>query len=116
MPCKRCRHLRRSCEFNEVPAREEWHEPHTSRSVKELKDRAMYMERILQHHFPNLGVDVTSLRHACATLSSREGIDQDRSNVQLPDTISNAPIPDNPEIEDENCTLDYVDGTTVRTW
>jgi hypothetical protein len=116
MPCKRCRHLRRSCDFSSVPAREERRGPHPDGSVGELKDRSACMERILQHHFPDLLLDLDALRETCESLTSRGCVvDQDESCVELPETNPSAPASDSPGIEDENCTLDYVDGTTVRT-
>ncbi|KAF2028093.1 hypothetical protein EK21DRAFT_102056 [Setomelanomma holmii] len=114
-PCKRCRHLRRSCEFNVVPALEERREHRFGRSIDELKDRSTYMERILRHHFPNLALDIDTLRHTCETLPSlRAGIDQLETSVQPPGPVANAPASESPGIEDENCTLDYVDGATVQ--
>jgi hypothetical protein len=117
MPCKRCHHLRRSCEFNVGPAREERREPHLHGSVEELRDRSTYMERILRHHFPDLSLEIEALRHTCESLSSRKGsVDQDDTSIELLETAPSAPASDSPGIEDENCTIDYVDGTTVRTW
>jgi hypothetical protein len=116
MPCKRCRHLRRSCDFSSVPVREERREPHPDRSVEELKDRTACMERILRHHFPDLSLGIDALRNTCNSLPLRRGVvDQDEMSVEMSETIPSAPASDNPGIEDENCTLDYVDGTTVRT-
>jgi hypothetical protein len=117
MPCKRCHHLRRSCEFNVRPAREERREPHLDGSVEELKDRSTYMERILRHHFPDLSLEIEALRHTCESLPSRRDfVDQDDTCIGLPGTVPSAPASDSPDIEDENCTIDYVDDTTVRTW
>jgi hypothetical protein len=116
MPCKRCRHLRRSCDFSPLPAREERREPHPDPVVEELKDRSACMERILRYHFPDLSLDIESLRDTCNSFPSRrDTVDQNEARVELPETIPSAPASDSPGIEDENCTLDYVDGTTVRT-
>ncbi|KAH7082647.1 hypothetical protein BKA63DRAFT_486109 [Paraphoma chrysanthemicola] len=114
-PCKRCRHLRRTCEFNAAPAREERRELRHGHSNEELKDRSVYMERVLRHHLPNLALDIDTLRRTCERLpSSRAGIDQLETSVQPPELIASAPTSESPGIEDENCTLDYVDGATVH--
>jgi hypothetical protein len=73
------------------------------------------MERILRHHFPDLSLDIDALRHTCESLSLRIDVDQDQSDLELAENISSVPASDSPGIEDENCTLDYVDDTTVRT-
>jgi hypothetical protein len=80
------------------------------------------MERILRHHFPHLSLDVDALREYCDTLlperdtvDQGDTVDQDGTRVELPEAIPSAPASDGPGLEDENCTLDYVDGTTVRT-
>jgi hypothetical protein len=115
MPCKRCRHLRRLCDFKPVPAREERRESYPDRSVEELKDRSACMECILRHHFPDMSLDIDALRYTCDRLPLGSVADQSETSVELPETIPSAPASDSPGIEDENCTLDYVDGTTVRT-
>jgi hypothetical protein len=67
------------------------------------------MERILRHHVPHL-----SLEYCDSLLPERDTVDQDDTRVELPEAIPSAPASDGPGLEDEDCTLDYVDGTTVR--
>ncbi|KAL5119245.1 hypothetical protein ACEQ8H_002732 [Pleosporales sp. CAS-2024a] len=117
MPCKRCCHLQRSCDFN-VPStlQEQRREIQAHRSVEELKRRTAYMESILRHHFPDLPLDTEALRHAAETLSLRkDGLyHQDETGVGASQVVPSASVSDSPNIEDENCTLDYVDGTTAH--
>jgi hypothetical protein len=114
-PCKRCRHLRRSCDFDSVPVRQDRRELQPVGSFNELRDRSTCMERILRHHVPHLSLDIDALREYCdSLLPERDTVDQDDTRVELPEAIPGAPASDGPGLEDEDCTLDYVDGTTVR--
>ncbi|KZM21391.1 DNA binding [Ascochyta rabiei] len=70
--------------------------PDFAGSLRDLMDRLRYMGFILKHHFPHLALDIDSLRPEMLELSG---------NVQLSDS---------PGIEDENCTIDSVDDTTVH--
>ncbi|KAH3920577.1 hypothetical protein HBI56_071890 [Parastagonospora nodorum] len=114
MPCKRCRHLGRSCSFNRVPPRDAQREPHTRRTIEELKDRATCMARILRHHFPNLGLDIETLRYTCDALPAQDGIDSDKPGLDLQSVAMNELASDSIGMENENCTIDCIDGTTVH--
>jgi hypothetical protein len=91
------------------------------------------MERILRHYFPHLSLQIDALRETCDSLppesdsvardDARETIIPDAPaspeiiipNAPVsPETTPSAPASDWPSLEDENCTLDYLDGTTVR--
>ena len=73
------------------------------------------MEFIIKHHFPNLALDIVSLQRTCDSLSSpTPPRDQ---NAIVPESIelsANTQVSDSPDIGDEDCTIDRVDGTTVR--
>ena len=80
-------------------------------------DRMRCMESILKHHFPNLALDIVSLRRTCDTLSSPSPPRDQNDAIPEPIELSgNAQVSDSPDIGDENCTIDRVDGTTVRTF
>lgn len=108
MPCKRCRHLKRACEFSPTAR-----EGDAGNMLNELKDRAQCMESILRHHFPGLGLDIDSLRQTCNSLSpattkpAHDGTAPESTELVLHPNES-------PGIEDENCTIEDVDGQTVR--
>ncbi|KAI4924478.1 hypothetical protein J4E85_007593 [Alternaria conjuncta] len=78
-------------------------------------DRMRCMEFIIKHHFPNLALDIVSLQRTCDSLSSpTPPRDQ---NAIVPESIelsANAQVSDSPDIGDEDCTIDRVDGTTVH--
>lgn len=117
MPCKRCRHLRRPCEFNPVPTTVDKRASDFASSVKELRDRLRYMGFIIKHHFPNLALDIDSLRRTCDALCSPSlRPDQNKTTAESLEPPANAQPSDSPGIENEDCTIDYVDGTTVRTF
>jgi hypothetical protein len=117
MPCKRCRHLRRPCEYNLVSNAMDKRASDFASSVKELRDRLRYMGFIIKHHFPNLALDIDSLRSTCdalCALSLRP--DQNKTTTESLEPPANAQPSDSPGIEDEDCTIDYVNSTTVRTF
>ena len=79
-------------------------------------DRMRYMEFIVKHQFPNLAMDTVSLQRMCDSLSSPTP-PRDQNEI-IPESIEpsgNAQVSDSPDIGDEDCTIDRVDGTTVRT-
>jgi hypothetical protein len=79
-------------------------------------DRIRCMESILKYHFPHLALDLISLRRTCDSLSSPTS-PRDQNEV-IPESLErpeNAQVSDSPDIGDENCTIDRVDGTTFRT-
>ncbi|KAH6639895.1 fungal-specific transcription factor domain-containing protein [Boeremia exigua] len=112
MPCRRCHHLRRPCEFNRQPATTDKRAPDSAGSVKDLMDRLRCMGFILKHHFPDLALDIESLRRTCDTLSTQN--DRSEPAAELLDLSINAQPSESSGIEDENCTIDSVDDTTVH--
>ncbi|CAE7021677.1 hypothetical protein PTNB85_02458 [Pyrenophora teres f. teres] len=111
IPCRRCRHLRRQCQFSIAPATADKRAPDIATSFKEVMDRLQCMEYILKHQFPNLSLDIDSLRRMCDTLTS--------STTQPATSTSLEPLGDeqpteSPGIEDEDCTVEYVDNTTAH--
>ncbi|USP76836.1 hypothetical protein yc1106_04110 [Curvularia clavata] len=117
-PCKRCRHLRRTCIFNNTHAPTARRGPDAAASlkeVKELRDRVRYMETLLNHHFPRLPLDVETLRSTCEALPSWSH-DYGQAGTSRANIESTAvqPASDSPGIEDEKCTVEYVDDTTAQ--
>jgi hypothetical protein len=79
-------------------------------------DRMRYMESILKHHFPHLALDINSLRRTCDSLSSPTPPRNQNDVIPEPlEPSENVEVSDSPDIGDENCTIDRVDGTTFRT-
>lgn len=78
--------------------------------LKEATNRMMYMERLLKHHVPDLDPSLEGLRRACDALTIPSP-SSDPAGVQVP---SAEPEVGSPGIEDENCTLDNVDGAIAR--
>jgi hypothetical protein len=117
VPCKRCRHLRRPCEFNTLPATVDKRSPDVAGSPKDLVERVQCMSFILQHHLPHLALDIDSLRRTCDTLSAQNASpEQGETTADSLEPPVNAQPSESPGIEDEYCTIDSVDDTTVRTW
>ncbi|UPX15710.1 uncharacterized protein EKO05_0006150 [Ascochyta rabiei] len=115
MPCRRCRHLRRPCDFNHMPATVDKRAPDFAGSLRDLMDRLRYMGFILKHHFPHLALDIDSLRRTCDTLSAQNSrLDQSEITAEMLELSGNVQLSDSPGIEDENCTIDSVDDTTVH--
>ncbi|XPS78642.1 hypothetical protein M3J09_010652 [Ascochyta lentis] len=115
VPCKRCGHLRRLCQIS-APIAGAKRVSDSNNSMKELVNRSQYMECILKHHFPQLGLDVDSLRRTCASLPSTA-----LPSALSPGEVSTAEAKqghvlasDSPSIEDESCTIDYVDSTVAH--
>ena len=116
MPCKRCRHFRRPCTFNVASTSHEKQTASDSDSLKELMDRQRCMESIIKFHFPNLALDINSLQRTCDALlskSPRPMLDASINPAFLDRAVYTQP-PGGPGIEEEDCTIDHVDGTTVR--
>lgn len=118
-PCRRCRHLRRSCEFKApTAAGAEKRRSVPAQSYQELLDRSLCMETILKHHFSNLELDLASLRRACDALppsppDTIHETDSSQQDVQVIGEITEQSTT-SPGIEDEKCTIDYIDGTVAR--
>jgi hypothetical protein len=70
---------------------------------------------MLKHHFPTLALDIDSVRRTCETLTSSipEPV-QYEATVEVLRPSVNAQPSESPGIEDEDCTIDYVDGSTAR--
>jgi len=117
MPCRRCRHLRRQCEFSVAPATVDKRAPDIATSFKETMERLQCMEYILKHHFPSLALDIDSLRRTCDTLTSSttQQARHEATNTLL-EPLGNEQPTESPGIEDENCTVEYVDNTTARAF
>lgn len=75
------------------------------------------METLLNHHFPRLPLDVETLRRTCEALpsGSRDYGQAGATRSQIESTVVH-PVSDSPGIEDEKCTVEYVDDTTARTF
>jgi hypothetical protein len=74
------------------------------------------MDAILRHHFPQLPLDVDTLRRTCEALPSWSyGSGQNRTSAAVVETTTVPSASDSPGIEDEKCTVEYVDDTTART-
>lgn len=97
-----------------MPLRDARREPQTRRTIEDLKDRATCMARILRHHFPNLGLDIETLRYTCDALPTQDGDDSDKPSVELQGVGMNELASDSIGMENENCTIDCIDDTTVR--
>lgn len=71
---------------------------------------------ILKHHFPELALDIASLRRECESLSSSTShLDENVTTVESIEASESILPADSPALEDENCTIDDVDANTVRT-
>ncbi|RDW92696.1 transcription factor domain-containing protein [Aspergillus mulundensis] len=113
IPCSRCMHLHRTCEFKRLlsvvdhdrapgPLPTESTAPSSpDANVPELLERVMYMENILKHKFDGIDLDIDSLRRMSRALDEYE------QNSTL------AP-PDEDPIEEEVCTIDPVEDTTTH--
>ncbi|KAG9196056.1 hypothetical protein G6011_01177 [Alternaria panax] len=101
--------------YNVAPAAVEKRGPGLPESLNELMDRMRCMEFIVKHHFPNLALDIVSLQRMCDSLSSpTPPRDQNEITPESIELSSNAQVSDSPDIGDEDCTIDRVDGTTVH--
>ncbi|KAJ6197774.1 hypothetical protein J3E72DRAFT_243552 [Bipolaris maydis] len=115
MPCKRCRHLRRTCEFHNVSAPTAKRAQEPMASSKDLKERVKYMEAILHHHLPQLPLDIDTLRRTCESLPTwSPGSDRHGTSSLPVETTAHPSASDSPGIEDEKCTVEYVDDTTAH--
>ncbi|KAL4805159.1 fungal-specific transcription factor domain-containing protein [Aspergillus unguis] len=111
IPCSRCIHLRRQCEFRRCSTQTEYtdppadvsHEKHPEVNIPELLERVTYMETILKHKFEGIGLDLDNLRRVARALEE----DGQSNPVVLA-------VPDDDPIEEENCTIDPVEDTTTH--
>lgn len=79
------------------------------------------MSQILKHHFPDIALDLESLKRTCDALPASDvSVDRAALVVAPQQQHGDAPTQSHPQsdespgIEDENCTIDYVDGATTR--
>lgn len=113
IPCSRCSHFHRLCEFKSraqrvrefrpyVPSR-----PQVARGdVRGLVQRSRYMERILRHTVQGISLDTSSLSKLADALTTSKDTHRATSPV--------AEEADSPSIDDEACTLDPVGDTTTH--
>lgn len=123
MPCRRCSHLRRPCEINARPTTSEKSSSDIVESRKDLMERLRCITFILKYYLPHLALDIDSLRSTCDHLSApspaREQNETPSELPGLPENVEQSAITQasgSPGIEDEDCTIDSVDDTTVRTF
>jgi hypothetical protein len=134
VPCNRCAHFQRPCEFKGSAARQptsntrdqrfvppyetiSW--PDSSETnqqsrtssdaeIEDLRARSNYMEHILRHTFPQLEFGIDNLRCKAESLTlaktPRHGFDEG----------TDSDIDGDLNIEDENCTINAVDDTIAR--
>lgn len=124
-PCKRCRHLRRPCQFASLatPGARQRTEMSTDSlrpdivtesrisvdaNIQDLVERCNYLERIAKHHHPNLELDVDSLRRHAQRLANttRQTTDRSRNSPSLEEGAL--------ALDEEKCTVDPVDESVAR--
>jgi hypothetical protein len=116
-PCKRCKHLRRPCDFNVAPAPDK-RVPALEDSLKVMADRMQLMERLLKHHVPVIDLETESLRQACDALSMPSPdltAMESQSSQMIVSSEPASPISSNRHgIEGEGCTIENVNGAIAR--
>jgi hypothetical protein len=116
-PCKRCKHLRRPCDFN-VTQTPEKRVPALADTLKSMADRVQLMERLLKHHLPAIDLDTESLRQACEALSVPSPdltVTENESSQMMESPEPRSPISSNGlGLEGEGCTIDNLNGTIAR--
>jgi hypothetical protein len=73
VPCRRCRHHSRRCEFNSYyrdDARESDRSAVLTRNDVSEPERVKYMERILSHYVPGITFDIPTLQKVAESLRS----------------------------------------------
>ncbi|RDW77704.1 hypothetical protein BP6252_05757 [Coleophoma cylindrospora] len=108
VPCRRCTHFRRACKFDTQPSpRDAGVASRSSRGPntypRDLLDRSQYMERILRHKFPSISLETESLRHMAESLDGEDSA-----------TVNTGEDEDDFGIDDEICTIDPVEDTTIH--
>jgi hypothetical protein len=71
-----------------------------------LRDRALYMERILKHEIEGISLDIESLRIRAESLPEEDHCGEGSGGPNDPSCEELA-------IEDETCTIDPVEGDTA---
>jgi hypothetical protein len=116
-PCKRCKHLRRPCDFN-VTQTPEKRIPAAADTLKSMADRVQLMEQLLKHHVPTIDLDTESLRQACEALSVPSPdltVTENESSQMMGPPERRSPISSNGlGLEGEGCTIDNLNGTIAR--
>ncbi|KAB8264696.1 fungal-specific transcription factor domain-containing protein [Aspergillus pseudonomiae] len=114
IPCSRCSHFHRSCEFkNRVSRAREFRayiprsrSPAIQADVRELAERSRYMERILRHTMHGISLDTDNLSQMANALASTKEHPRERPlEPEEEDGFS---------IDDEACTIDPVEDTTTH--
>jgi hypothetical protein len=79
------------------------------------------MSCVLKYHFPHFALDLDSLRRTCESLSTQNPPpDRNETTLALPELSGiakpsdDARLSENPRIENQDCTIDLIDDTTVR--
>ncbi|KAE8137784.1 fungal-specific transcription factor domain-containing protein [Aspergillus pseudotamarii] len=114
IPCSRCSHSHRSCEFKNRASRvrefrayiPRTRSPAVGADIRELAERSRYMECILKHTVQGISLDTDNLSQMANALAS----DQERHR-ELP--VEHGDV-DGLSIDDEACTIDPVEDTTTH--
>lgn len=112
VPCRRCTHFRRPCEFSALGSA--GHEAGGSQGsqlsntyIKELLERARYMETILKATIRDIALDTVSLRGRAEDILTESPVAGESSRRASDDDNDAA-------LEEEVCTINPVEDTTTR--
>jgi hypothetical protein len=110
-PCRRCTHLRRPCEFSELPPREPDRRDTKTRDSNndELAIRLKYLEGILKAKSPTTALDTDSLRRQYTSLRPSPPTRRSTTNNGSTAQSDAEDADDLNEIEDENIEIRPVD-------
>ncbi|KAL5332404.1 fungal-specific transcription factor domain-containing protein [Aspergillus crustosus] len=112
IPCTRCIHLSRQCEFKRLDS-----QPRTSDqaqvNVHELLERVMYMETILKHKVKGIVFDLDHLRRTARALAEDENQDENEHEQDVPQPSL---PPEEDPIEEEVYSIDPVEDTTTHSF
>lgn len=119
IPCRRCAHLRYSCEFKEPPlrARDGAINRASNAPAEEILERQKYMERILTHK--GIATDTTNLRRIYDAIVESEA-EREQSGNATTATTTTTTTDDTPEeednldIEEENFEIRPVEENITR--
>lgn len=112
VPCRRCRHHSRRCEFNSYyrdDARESDRSAVLTRNDVPESDRVKYMERILSHFVPGITFDIPTLRKVAGSLRS----DYEQSENQTSTSHADGEEEDL-VIDDEDFTIKTLPDNSTR--
>jgi hypothetical protein len=79
-------------------------------------ERLECMSFILKHHFPHLDLDLDSLRRTCDFISTPNAPPKQHKTTSELRALPGNTQPSGSPIENEDCTIDLVNDTTVRTF